>query len=82
MLKFHIDTHTAYRVLHELKVPLNKWAVSPKSDHSMLYSINFEKRQLFNITRSKKPRRKLTFEQVQELLILPVEAHDEWFNLL
>ena len=82
MSDFYFDAMTAYLVYNELSVPLSKFAVVPRGDMDIIYSINFEIFQLFNLTRSNKPRRKLSYDQVCELLLIPVEAHSHWFESL
>ena len=74
---FHLDAKTAYRVLNEFNLGLTRFSIPPLNDHSALYGINFRDRKLFTMTRSKKPRRKLTFDQVAMLMLTPIEAHEE-----
>lgn len=77
MADFHIDAITAYRVHQELKIPLSKFAVPPRADMTVLYSINFHNMKLYNLTGSNKPRRKLNYDQVCMLYLAPVECHEE-----
>lgn len=74
---FHVDAKTAYRAMNELGMGMTRFTIPPLQDHTAVYCINFKTRQLYNITRTKKPRRKITFEQVAMLLLTPIEAHQE-----
>lgn len=82
MTGFHIDAKTAYKVVNELGFKANRFTAPPLQDHTVIYGINFTLKQVFAITRAKKPRRKLTFDQVCELVLVPVEAHQEWLKAL
>jgi len=73
-INFHIDAKTAYKVINELGLELNKFSIPPLSDHSLIYGINFLHNRVYTMTRNKPPRLKLTIDQVAMLMVTPVEA--------
>lgn len=82
MSKFHINASTAYKVVNELGFRPDRFTILPAPEDKGLYGVNFRLRTIFYMTRSDKPRRKLTFDQIRELSILPIEAHEVWFENL
>lgn len=80
--KFHIRAATAYKVINELGFRPDRFTLPPTPESNSLYGVNFKLRTVFYMTRSDKPRRNLSFEEIRELSILPIEAHDVWIENL
>ena len=74
---FHIDARTAHRLVVDLGFTPNRFTSIPNASDRSLFGINFRLQQIYHMTRSNKPRRKLNFEQVAALVLTPVEAHED-----
>ena len=75
MSTFYVRAVVATYLEKECGFKRNKFTPAIKVGY--MYGINFQKKQLHVITRSDKPKKRLSLSQVQELLITPVEAHSE-----
>lgn len=82
MSKFHINAETAYKVIKELGFRSDKFTAPPRREDKGLFGVNFRLRTVYFMTRSDKPRRRLTFDQIRELSVLPIEAHEVWLENL
>ena len=82
MVRFHIDAKTALRLCLELGFKPNRFTSLPHESDRSLFGVNFNSRMVYHTTRTNKPRLKLTFDQVCELVLTPVEAHEELLRVL
>ena len=82
MTGFHIDAKTALRLCLELGFKPNRFTSLPHESDKSLFGVDFNSRMVYHMTRTYMPRRKLTFDQVCELVLTPVEAHEELLRVL
>ncbi len=82
MSRFHIDAKTALRLCLELGFKPNRFTSLPHESDKSLFEVNFNSRMIYHMTRTYMSRRKLTFDQVCELVLTPVEAHEELLRVL
>lgn len=80
MYNYYMDSQTAYRVYNELNIPIANFSASLFAvDKTTQWAINPKNRKLYSTVRAVKPDRKLNYNQVAELLLLPSEA---WLHYL
>lgn len=82
MTGFYIDAKTALRLCLEVGFKPNRFTCLPHESDKSLFGVNFNSRMVYHMTRTYMPRRKLTFDQVCELVLTPVEAHEELLRVL
>ena len=77
MADFHINTETAWRLVKELGYQPNLFTGFPDRQGHTIYGVNYRLRTIYRMTRQEQlvPSLRLTYDQVCQMHITPVEAH-------
>ena len=77
MTGFHIDAKTAWSMIKELGYKPNRFTNLPEKYGHLIYGVNFRLRMIYQMTRQEHlvPSLRLTYDQVCQMHITPVEAH-------